>query len=374
MNRAAAARPSGADAEPVGWELAAFEVAVHSDPIELAGAKRALKAFFFRLLPDIKVEDSFGEADQVLSTLMDTAGGAFSDPEDEARFAHQPAGEDGAPPRPDAETDYLKAVDDAMTRFDAANVHIWNALRQDDAKAELIGQLSKVFPKLSEVKASTVSGQASKDKVLTADETARVNKGELLDELHAEATLRASEGIMSVIERVYQYLSDSAISSPGAAPMPAFAEWTTLFNPSDWRVLNGLLARETRRLGAVSTPLTARLVAVLQHRDEELEKHCYKHISYNDPALRAKWKTALRLPGPAPEVIAAGESSDVSLSLFSTQTSDLNGFSEVTMRDSPFTGNDATQIVKISRTYLERSVKLFVEGHAVDDGLELHVT
>ena len=49
--------------------------------------------------------------------------------------------------------------------------------------------------------------------------------------------------------------------------MPAFAEWTTLFNPSDWRVLNGLLARETRRLGAVSTPLTARLVAVLQHRD-----------------------------------------------------------------------------------------------------------
>ena len=132
MNRAAAARPSGADAEPVGWELAAFEAAVHSDPIELAGAKRALKAFFFRLLPDIKVEDSFGEADQVLSTLMDTAGGAFSDPEDEARFAHQPAGEDGAPPRPDAETDYLKAVDDAMTRFDAANVHIWNALRQDD--------------------------------------------------------------------------------------------------------------------------------------------------------------------------------------------------------------------------------------------------
>ena len=62
MNRAAAARPSGADAEPVGWELAAFEAAVHSDPVELAGAKRALKAFFFRLLPDIKVEDSFGEA------------------------------------------------------------------------------------------------------------------------------------------------------------------------------------------------------------------------------------------------------------------------------------------------------------------------
>ena len=61
MNRAAAARPSGVDAEPVGWELAAFEAAVHSDPIELAGAKRALKAFFFRLLPDIKVEDSFGE-------------------------------------------------------------------------------------------------------------------------------------------------------------------------------------------------------------------------------------------------------------------------------------------------------------------------
>ena len=69
MNRAAAARPSGADAEPVAWELAAFEAAVHSDPIELAGAKRALKAFFFRLLPDIKVEDSFdGEADQVFRT------------------------------------------------------------------------------------------------------------------------------------------------------------------------------------------------------------------------------------------------------------------------------------------------------------------
>ena len=65
MNRAAAARPSGADAEPVGWELAAFEAAVHSDPIELAGAKRALKAFFFRLLPDIKVEDSFGEVKRV---------------------------------------------------------------------------------------------------------------------------------------------------------------------------------------------------------------------------------------------------------------------------------------------------------------------
>ena len=59
MNRAAAARPSGADAEPVGWELAAFEAAGHSDPVELAGAKRALKAFFFRLLPDIKVEDSW---------------------------------------------------------------------------------------------------------------------------------------------------------------------------------------------------------------------------------------------------------------------------------------------------------------------------
>ena len=42
MNRAAAARPSGADAEPEAWELAAFEAAVHSDPIELAGAKRAL--------------------------------------------------------------------------------------------------------------------------------------------------------------------------------------------------------------------------------------------------------------------------------------------------------------------------------------------
>ena len=55
MNRAAAARPSGADAEPVAWELAAFEAAVHSDPIELAGAKRALKAFFFRLLPFISL-------------------------------------------------------------------------------------------------------------------------------------------------------------------------------------------------------------------------------------------------------------------------------------------------------------------------------
>jgi hypothetical protein len=110
------------DAEPEPWERAAFEAAVHSDPIELAGAKRALKAFFFRLLPGIKVEDSFGEADQVLSTLMVTAGGSFSDPGDEARFAHQPAGEDGVPPRPDAETDYLKAVDDAMARFDAASL------------------------------------------------------------------------------------------------------------------------------------------------------------------------------------------------------------------------------------------------------------
>ena len=64
MNRAAAARPSGVDAEPEPWERVAFEAAVHSDPIELVGAKRALKAFFFRLLPDIKVEDSFGEADQ----------------------------------------------------------------------------------------------------------------------------------------------------------------------------------------------------------------------------------------------------------------------------------------------------------------------
>jgi hypothetical protein len=54
MNRAAAARPSGADAEPEPWERAAFPAAVHSDPIELAGAKRALKAFFFRLLPDDK--------------------------------------------------------------------------------------------------------------------------------------------------------------------------------------------------------------------------------------------------------------------------------------------------------------------------------
>jgi hypothetical protein len=39
------------------------------------------------------------------------------------------------------------------------------------------------------------SGQASKDKILTADETARVNKGELLDELHSEATLKASDEI-----------------------------------------------------------------------------------------------------------------------------------------------------------------------------------
>jgi hypothetical protein len=38
MNRAAAARPSGADAEPEPWERAAFQAAVHSDPIELAGA------------------------------------------------------------------------------------------------------------------------------------------------------------------------------------------------------------------------------------------------------------------------------------------------------------------------------------------------
>jgi hypothetical protein len=152
MNRAAAARPSGVDAEPEPWERVAFLlVAMHIDPIELVGAKRALKAFFFRLLPNIKVEDSFGEADQVLSTLMVTAGGAFSDPEDDARFAHQPAGEDGVPPRPDVEADYLKAVDDAMAHFDAANVHIWNALRQDDAKSELIGQLAKSFrscPKL----------------------------------------------------------------------------------------------------------------------------------------------------------------------------------------------------------------------------------
>ena len=50
MNRAAAARPSETDAEPEPWERAAFPSAVHSDPIELAGAKRALKAFFFRLL------------------------------------------------------------------------------------------------------------------------------------------------------------------------------------------------------------------------------------------------------------------------------------------------------------------------------------
>jgi hypothetical protein len=57
-----------ADAEPEPWERAAFQAAVHSDPIELAGAKRALKAFFLRLLPDIKVEDSFGEADQVFRT------------------------------------------------------------------------------------------------------------------------------------------------------------------------------------------------------------------------------------------------------------------------------------------------------------------
>ena len=77
MNRAAAARPSGTDAEPEPWERAAFPSAVHSDPIELAGAKRALKAFFFRLLPDIKVEDSFGEADQVMSTLMVTATDHF---------------------------------------------------------------------------------------------------------------------------------------------------------------------------------------------------------------------------------------------------------------------------------------------------------
>ena len=157
-------------------------------------AKRALKAFFFRLLPDIKVEESFGEADQVLSTLMVTAGGTFSDPT-----------EDGVPPRPDAEMDYhkaIEAVEDAMAHFDVANVHIWNALRQDDAKSELISQLAKVFPKLSEVKASTVSGQASKDKVLSADETSRVNRGELPDELHAEATLKASDTIHAVIEQV----------------------------------------------------------------------------------------------------------------------------------------------------------------------------
>ena len=60
MDRAAAALPSGADAEPEPWERAALPASIHSDPIELMGAKRALKAFFFRLLPDIKVEDTDG--------------------------------------------------------------------------------------------------------------------------------------------------------------------------------------------------------------------------------------------------------------------------------------------------------------------------
>ena len=46
MTRAAAARPSGGDAEPEPWERAAFEAAVHSDPIELAGAKVELLALW----------------------------------------------------------------------------------------------------------------------------------------------------------------------------------------------------------------------------------------------------------------------------------------------------------------------------------------
>ena len=43
----------GAEAEPEQWELVAFPPAIHSDAIELKGAKRALKGFFFRLLPEI---------------------------------------------------------------------------------------------------------------------------------------------------------------------------------------------------------------------------------------------------------------------------------------------------------------------------------
>jgi hypothetical protein len=80
--------------------------------------------------------------------------------------------------------------------------------------------------------------------------------------------------------------------------------------------------------------------------------------SYNDPALRAKWKTALRLPGPAPEVIAAGESNEIALSLFSTQTSDLNGFSDITMLKLKICVLIRPQRLRshsYSRTRLERS-------------------
>ena len=63
------------------WALASMPHQLHSDPIELEGARGALKGFFEQLFPGLKVPaDDFGQGDEQIDTLMFNAGGAFVDP------------------------------------------------------------------------------------------------------------------------------------------------------------------------------------------------------------------------------------------------------------------------------------------------------
>ena len=73
----AADGPAVSDAPP--WALASMPHQLHSDPIELEGARSAFKSFFEQLFPGLKVPgDDFGQGDEQIDTLMHHAGGSDS--------------------------------------------------------------------------------------------------------------------------------------------------------------------------------------------------------------------------------------------------------------------------------------------------------
>ena len=73
------AGPAVSDAPP--WALASMPHQLHSDPVELEGARTAFKSFFEQLFPGLKVPgDDFGQGDEQIDLLMHHAGGPFVDP------------------------------------------------------------------------------------------------------------------------------------------------------------------------------------------------------------------------------------------------------------------------------------------------------
>ena len=97
------AGPAVSDAPP--WALASMPHQLHSDPVELEGARSAFKSFFEQLFPGLKVPgDDFGQGDEQIDLLMHHAGGPFVDPlKPDILFRFQPAGQNGHPVRPDDE-------------------------------------------------------------------------------------------------------------------------------------------------------------------------------------------------------------------------------------------------------------------------------